>query len=404
MVLIYHPPDIFQDPRNYDFGPLDDEMTRVASIGAVACLQFEDRLDTYQDFATPELFQKIGYILADRYGNGNGFAYKNILSLIELYPEPDMYTSHLDKTWYIPYFECIEGFARGAQQANQNVGVGAVGANRMYYCADKMPESPFHSEFYKFIKERDVPIKAITFHWVTPFSQNPEDLVVTCKSIIAQDADVEQCLPWVGAGYGFFGGGNAWFEAYYEKNTDRTQPDILNPLGAAWQISGRFLNDVKKRLPLQGCDNNFAGLAGVSEDGKTIEILLCNYQFSDALLKELNGAYIKAMDTDCGKWNKLDGTGLLDGEYYAFKSPPAPPGLSLSGPRPSFCQNKTANYDLCITELPWAEDIAYSGVVYRINDARSLHEHARFFGTGKEIKISQASPPSSMDLIVITIA
>ncbi|KAL6408520.1 hypothetical protein AUP68_08377 [Ilyonectria robusta] len=161
MVLVYHPPDIFQgyrkegpegdasDPRNYDFGPLDEEITRVASIGAVACLQFEDRLHTYQEFASPELFRKIGYVLADRYGNGNGFPYKNMLSLVELYPEPDMYTSHLDKSWYIPYFERIEGFSRGAQQANPNVGVGAVGANRMYYCAGKMPESPFHFEFYK---------------------------------------------------------------------------------------------------------------------------------------------------------------------------------------------------------------------------------------------------------------
>lgn len=53
------------DPRNYDFGPLDEEITRVASIGAVACLQFEDRLHTYQEFASPELFRKVNLTAHD---------------------------------------------------------------------------------------------------------------------------------------------------------------------------------------------------------------------------------------------------------------------------------------------------------------------------------------------------
>jgi hypothetical protein len=92
---------------------------------------------------------QIGYVLADRYGNGHNFWSKNSLALIELYPEPDMYTSHLVPNFYIPYFDRVASFARGCEAANPFVGVGACGVNRMFYNGKTCPESPFHFEFYK---------------------------------------------------------------------------------------------------------------------------------------------------------------------------------------------------------------------------------------------------------------
>jgi hypothetical protein len=35
--------------------------------------------------------------------------------------------------------------------ASPFVGVGACGANRMYYNAETMPETPYHYQFYKYV-------------------------------------------------------------------------------------------------------------------------------------------------------------------------------------------------------------------------------------------------------------
>jgi hypothetical protein len=164
------------------------------------------------------------------------------------------------------------------------------------------------------------------------------------SQIIAQDADVEQCLPWVGLGYGFYGAGNAWFEAYYDSPVDGHSPDTVNPMGAAWYLHGKFLEESPCRVRLVGADGCFGGLAGVSENSSLVQILLSNYQYSDQLLLELNKSYSDAMDEKCRKWMDLGSDGRLMGEYLTFKSPPAPAGLSMTGPRPQFCTNKTATY------------------------------------------------------------
>jgi hypothetical protein len=182
--------------------------------------------------------------------------------------------------------------------------------------------------------------------------------------MIAQDADVEQCLPWTGVGYGFFGGGHAFFEPYYTRSADPSQPDMMNPIGAAWQISGQFLFNMTSRVPITGCDEGFAGLAGMSSDRKQIAILLSNYQVSDELLRDLNEAYYRAMDKCCQESNYLAG-GLLAGEYYQFQSPPAPPGLALTGPRPSFGQNRTDNYGISSFPCSSSTDVLISSLPRR---------------------------------------
>jgi hypothetical protein len=48
-------------PENYDFTELDAEIERVVNAGAIACLQFEDCLDKHLDYATPELFENVGF-------------------------------------------------------------------------------------------------------------------------------------------------------------------------------------------------------------------------------------------------------------------------------------------------------------------------------------------------------
>lgn len=464
MVLVYHHSDLFQGygetgregdaslMENYDFRQLDTEIGRVVRAGAVACLQFEDCLNRYLDYANPGLFEKIGYVLADRYGNGRGFFSKNALALVELYPEPDMYTRQLHPDFFIPYFERIAAFARGTQAANPFVGVGACGTNRMYYNPETMPESPYHYKFYKYIKEHDVPIKAVTFHWVTPFSQNPYDLVASTNSVrdqmnraglkipiwiteynrnpapilpsetqafaeyksisqaasfmlsalmIAQDADVEQCLPWVGLGYGLYGGGNAYFEAYYDPPENEHSPDKINALGAAWYLHGKFLEETPFRINIDGVDNCFGGLAGMSESRDVVQILLSNYQYSDQLLRELNRNYFGAIDETCKKWTGLGSDGCLTGEYFTFKSPPAPPGLSISGPRPQFCTNKTTSYDIHIEALPWDMSREYECTILRANDEHCLKELKKWSGSGKSVRLEQDFPASSMDLVII---
>ncbi len=167
---------------------------------------------------------------------------------------------------------------------------------------------------------------------------------VLSTQIIAQDADVEQCLPWVGVGYGFAGGGNAWFEAYYSKPTAGSKTDTINELGAAWQLSGKFLSETRQRIKLDGTQGCFSGLAGISGTRNTVEILLSNYQFSDAMLVDMNKAYYSAMGEESKQYMSLGENGLMAGEFYTFRSPPAPPGLSLTGPQPEFCVNKTKTY------------------------------------------------------------
>ncbi|KAJ6054484.1 hypothetical protein N7444_003582 [Penicillium canescens] len=197
----YDQTGIASDPtliQNYNFTELDEQMRYVVSTGRKASIQFEDHLGP--EYATPEMFEevsarlgaqghspltsdKVGYTIADRYGNGaNGSGFNDALELIDFFPERDLTNATLTELEVQRFFALVQGFAIGVHRANTSAGVGAFSSNR-FWISPSVSQNPYNEPFFEFVAKNKVPIKAITYHWLSPLTQAPGDLIDSTRRV-----------------------------------------------------------------------------------------------------------------------------------------------------------------------------------------------------------------------------
>ncbi|MGA2390015.1 MAG: hypothetical protein ABSF97_13690 [Candidatus Sulfotelmatobacter sp.] len=141
------------------------------------------------------------------------------------------------------------------------------------------------------------------------------------------------------------------------------------------------MQDTPQRLALEGADTlGFAGLAGRSADGKTIQILLSNYEIP--------------------KDYKPD---FMPMPAELQKAAPPMPDMSkvkFLPLRKDIVYRDNSGYDLTVTDLPWGK-AGFKIKRYRVSKTQNLDLVEETEGKNGSVHLSNAFSPDSVELIVL---
>ncbi|KAL3440141.1 hypothetical protein BJX65DRAFT_316954 [Aspergillus insuetus] len=456
-VLIYTFPDIFLgwgktgvdgDPlknNNYNWTGADDYVRFVSNNGAKATIQFNPTNGTSTNVSSPEMLGQIGYMVADRYINGaydSGF--HDAIELFEFIAETDLLRTGFSTAAYENYFAYFAAFSRAVTKASA-----AWGGNQIYPVNTNYSVSdPYVRQFYKDCHDRNVPIKAASFHFTnTQFSFDPYDIIrVTDKfraevlvpaglpdlaiwateyepapfpilptsasaleslndpaffasftlgvSMFAQDTSIDQVLPWPGIGYNGTGAGDQPFQGFFKRSSSGPIP--LNA-AKAWLLQAKLVTETANRIKVVGSsEDGFAALAGVSTNRTKVQILLNNYQFDYDIATEITAQMVPMLNTSASAYPLLQESGLLNGESTCFIT-----GACMTFHQATVRNNTSKAYHLHVTGLPWDDSDSYELEVKRVANGVTNSTYLRKTGWGNVAHLAIPFPANAQDLIVV---
>jgi hypothetical protein len=144
-----------------------------------------------------------------------------------------------------------------------------------------------------------------------------------------------------------------------------------------FKAASRLL-DTPERLDLSGSNSfGFAAIGGRSVDGKTVQVLLSNYQ----------------IPVDFKPNNMMPPPDVLALWHLDFSKLPSLPT------RTGITANE-AGYELSVEKLPWG-DGEFTIKRYRISATEDLKLVEEKSGRGGNVKLSNAMPASTVELIVL---
>ncbi len=148
-----------------------------------------------------------------------------------------------------------------------------------------------------------------------------------------------------------------------------------------FRATGAML-ETPQRLHLTGADTfGFAAIAGRSRDGKTVQVLISNYQIPD----------------------HYQAPPMVAPEGSAPKNMPMPDfsTMKLLTPRKDIAYRDNRGYALTISNLPWGKKAAFTLKRYRVTAEQNFDAVEETSASGDQIKISTPLPPPGVELIVL---
>jgi xylan 1,4-beta-xylosidase len=301
--------DIFPDPEadpnnplSYNFGPTDHLIASIRKVGA----QVIFRLGRSEgaDAQPPKDFDHYASIarhivLHYNHGWAKGFHYH--IRYWEVWNEPDLGKVFWSGTSH-QYFELYGKLARAVKSADRHALVGGPAIAR------PNDDTPYRDAFLEYVRAERLPLDFYSWHWYATDSNDPLDFIrisrdlrarldkhgfwrtqsmvtewnyglndpaptpvqrasfITAALIYMQDAPIDAAT---------------LYRADSVFGSDGATPDKT---GQALIALGR-LKDTPVRLRVKGADlNGFAVEAAKSADGRTLRILLSNYQIPSQFL------------------------------------------------------------------------------------------------------------------------
>lgn len=284
------------DPASYNFGPTDQLIASIHGLGAQ--VMFRLGRSEGADAQPPKDFDKYANIakhIVLHYNRGwaKGFHYG--IRYWEVWNEPDLGKVFWAGTAH-QYFELYGKIARAVKAADRRALVGGPAIAR------PNDDTPYRDAFLEYVRAERLPLNFYSWHWYATDSNDPLDFIriskdlrtrldkhgfartrsmvtewnygltdppppslqrasfITAALIYMQDAPID---------------GATLYRADSVFGSDGATPDKT---GQALIALGR-LKDTPYKLRVRGADlNGFAVEAARSEDGKTVQILLSNYQ------------------------------------------------------------------------------------------------------------------------------
>ena len=385
------------DPASYNFGPTDELLKSIVDIGASIFFRIGRTLMADSTPPDPTKYAEIVKHVVMHYNMGwsDGFHYN--IRYWEIWNEPD-FNFGLGFWNGTPeqYYDLYEAVARAVKAVDPTLLVGGP--------ATAMPtdSTPYREPFLRHARDRRIPLDFYSWHWYSNGSHDPfdfsliaddlrrmldehgfaETLVVlnewncgirlneavhltsagrasfmTTAALYMQDAPIDLAL---------------YYNGYTPFGVDGKSP---NQVGHALIAQG-MLQDTPLRLPLTGADQaGFAAIAGKSEDDKTIQILISNF--------EIPAEYMEPRP---------------EGDVVAM--PPGVAGGQKTYPkRRRFNYADNGGYDLRVEHLP--PDVEYEIRRFRISDGDNFDLIAASRATGPTIHIPSAIPSPAIDLVII---
>jgi xylan 1,4-beta-xylosidase len=378
------------DPRSYNFGPTDHVIASIRKVGAQ--VMFRLGRSEGADAQPPRDFDQYAAIarhIVLHYNRGwaKGFHYD--IRFWEIWNEPD-----LGKVFWAgtaqQYFELYGKLARAVKAADQRALVGGPAIAR------PNDDTPYRDAFLEYVRTEHLPLDFYSWHWYATDSDDPLDFIrisrdmrarldkhgfartrsmvtewnyglmdpmpsavqrasfITAALIYMQDAPID---------------GATLYRADSVFGSDGATPDKT---GQALIALGR-LKDTPFRLRVRGADlDGFAVVAARSVDGRTVQILLSNYQIPSEFL----------------------GPRTADDVLHV---PPVFDVRLLA--RRSISYRNNSGYDLTIDHLP--ANRRYRVERCRISAAQDFTSLGTTLHDGGPIHLQDELPPPGIELVTI---
>jgi xylan 1,4-beta-xylosidase len=390
---------------SYNFGPTDRVISAIHASGAEVYYRVgrswgSSNLDPPPDF---DKYASVVKHIALHYnqGWGNGFHYN--IRYWEFWNEPEaLFWSGTPEQFYSLY----EKTARALKSVDPALKVGGDAIAFAYN------DGPYREGFLNYCASHHVPLDFYSWHTYADGSADPYDAVrlaqeirrildargfPKAESILSEwnltpdftENERERLQGEENAA--FIGAVLSYFQDAPLDHADFYRGD------AAWmglfRLDGRYfktayafqamgkMQDTPQRLAVDGADTfGFAALAGRSEDGNTVQIIISNYARPPGFQP-----HIMKMPADVLK------TLPPAFDFSKLKSLPR---------RTDIAYRDNAGYNLTIENLPWGKK-AFHVRRYRISKTQNLDLVEETNGEGGSLKLSQALATDSVELIVL---
>ena len=294
--IIQDPKGNPDDPASYHFGPTDRQIASIRQLGA----QVIFRLGRSEG-ANPQppvdfsRYANIAKHIVMHYNGGwaNGFHYG--IRYWEIWNEPDLGKVFWSGT-AAQYFDLYSKIAHAVKEADPQALVGGPAISR------PNDDTPYRDDFMEFAVKNHVPLDFYSWHWYATDSEDPMDFVRIARDLRARldkhglnrtlsilsewnyGLDDPPPLPLVRAS--FITSALIYMQdAPIDAATLYRADNVFGADGASPDKTGNALialgrmKDTPVRLQAQGADRNgLAVVAARSQDGRTLQILLSNYQ------------------------------------------------------------------------------------------------------------------------------
>jgi hypothetical protein len=378
------------DPKSYNFGPTDRLIASIKGVGADVIFRLgrsegsnvepPEDLDRYAAVAKH-------IVLHYNRGWANGFRYG--IRYWEVWNEPD-----LGKMFWSGsaqhYFELYEKVARAVKQADRRALVGGPAIAR------PNDANPYVDDFLEYVRARKVPLDFYSWHWYATDSNDPLDVIRVGREVRARldqygfkktrsvldewnyglldpvPPDLQRAS-FVTSALVYMQDAPIDISALYRADNvfgkDGTTPDKT---GQALIALGR-MKDTPVRLAVNGGDlDGFAVQAGRTSNGKTLQVLISNYQIPAEFLGPRNGPDVLRVGT------------AFDVKLLQ---------------RRSVTYRNNAGYDLTIDHLD--ADRPYTIERYRISETNDLTLVDTTEQRGPRIRLHAALPPPGIELVIL---
>jgi hypothetical protein len=403
-----------EKPESYNFGPTDEVMAAIHESGAKVYYRIGRSWGAEAD--PPADFDKFVSVVkhtAMHYNQGWAKGYRYGIRYWEFWNEPgDVFWTGTPEQFYQLY----EKTARGLKSVDPELKIGGPAI------ADPAHVSPYREGLLDYCTTHKVPFDFYSWHTYAIGSADPYDGVrlannfrklldahgyTKAESILSEwnltpdftegekaELQGEHNAAFIGAALSYFQ--DAPLDAAIFYRGDATWMGLFDLQGNYFKTAYTFkamgeMLDTPKRIAVKGPDTyGFATLAGRSADGKTVQILLSNYEIP-AGYKPKDMILSPELEEMAKK---------IKAEEAAHPKPAKPEPVNELPQRTGIVYHDNAGYNLTVNNLPWGKE-AFTVKRYRISKTQNLELVENKTGGGGSLKLSVPFPPDTVELIVL---
>ena len=392
-----------ENPKSYNFGPTDTVIAAIRQSGAEVYYRIGRSWGA--NINPPADFDKYANVvkhIALHYNHGWADGFHDNIRYWEFWNEPEGFWSGTPAQFYSLY----EKTARALKSIDPKLRVGGDAV------AFPSNPGPYREGFIDYCSKHKVPLDFYSWHMYADRSADPYDPIrlanqireildsrdfTRTESILsewnlsADFTDAEKSIlqgpvdaAYIGSVLTYFQDAPIGHAQFYRG--DAAWMGLFDLQGEYFKTAHAFqamakMLDTPRRLRVKGDDTfGFAVLAGRSDDGNTVQILISNYAIP---------AGYKPHDMQMP--SDLQKSGAPPPDFSKVQFLPA---------RKDVVYRDNAGYNLNIENLPWGNS-QFTVKRYRINKTDNLDLVEENSSEGSTLNVSAALPPDALELIVL---
>jgi xylan 1,4-beta-xylosidase len=289
------------DAKNYNFEPTDRLITSIKAVGAETIFRIGRSIGADPQPPTDlDKYANIARHIVLHYNQGWNHGFHYHLRYWEVWNEPDFRVFWTGTPQQ--YYELYEKIARAVKSADPSALVGGP------TISEPLDATPYREGFLDFVRAKKLPLDFFAWHFYTMDSNDPKTLVdigrhirgildargfKSTKNVLDEwnvdlfDRDLSKAAraAFAATSIIYMLDSPIDLQVYYRADPSfRTADHTPDAIGQALTAFGMMKDTPVLLRTTGGDDDGFAVLAGRSKDGRTLQVLISNYQISPKYL------------------------------------------------------------------------------------------------------------------------